>query len=661
LIIIDEAHRSIFKKYGALFHYFDALMLGLTATPRSEDNKSSYQVFELPDGTPDFAYELEQAIDEGHLVGFAVLDKTTDKLRRGFTYEELSAEAREECEELEDQLDSDESDDDPRLAQEQFEKFNTHIINWGTIDAMLNDLMKNGIKINGGDSIGKTIIFAPNHQYAVHIVERFRHLYSHLGADFCKLIDSQTENNLALIDIFGERDKLPRIAVSVDMMDTGIDVPDVVNLVFFKTVRSKIKFLQMIGRGTRLSPDLFGPGLNKEGFLVFDYFDNFRYFNVFHTWSALNEPSGSRSFSATPQSVLINRRRLNILRALSEKSGRDLFEEKYLQQLRSHFVTSLRSLCNDDIEVTYNMAYVSKYRTEEQWLSFSDQKVEDINARILPLMPSETGAPPVKSFDLLMYILEDEVPQFLEAGKSLSKIRNGFMSVEKAITMRVEELLKLKSIPAIVQKEQLLRSMIDCDAVFTNFSLENCEAIRLALRDLMQFLPEKEIYHIIDVADFVIDQNAEEVVKEPTYEEKVQNYLANAASPALAKIQNLDELTDQEKNDLEFDLKSRLGTPADFAALANGLELLPFLRVQLGISPAAIQTKFGSFLNDSVLDAMQLNYMQQIIDYARTNGDIKLMDLQRVSPFCDVDVVALFGTNLGYIKTLVDGLHKPVM
>lgn len=237
-------------------------MIGLTATPRCEENKSTYDTFQLENGKPDYAYELEQAIQDKYLVGFSVEDKTTNKMRRGIRYDDLT---EEEKASFEDTFADDDSVD--FIGTEiQGDWLGRSVINLGTIDAMLNDLMKNGLKIEGGDTLGKSIIFAASHAQAEKIVERFQKIYPQLGMDFCKLIDSHVEGNLTLIEQFEVRGGMPQIAVSVDMMDTGIDVPDVVNLVFFKQVRSKIKFLQMIGRGTRLSPDLFGPGWTSRVF-----------------------------------------------------------------------------------------------------------------------------------------------------------------------------------------------------------------------------------------------------------------------------------------------------------------------------------------------------------------------------------------------------------
>lgn len=661
LIIIDEAHRSIFKKYSALFHYFDALMIGLTATPRAEENKSTYQMFELENGHPDFAYELEEAITDGYLVGFNVLDKTTDSLRRGIHYDELSDEEKEKFEDTFADGDNGEKVDYTGTVIDAHKIQSKQYINLGTIDAMLNDLMKNGLKINGGDKLGKTIIFASSHFEAEKIVERFQNLYSYLGLDFCKLIDSRVVNSLGLIDCFGERDQLPQIAVSVDMMDTGIDVPDVLNLVFFKSVGSKIKFLQMVGRGTRLCPDIYGPGMDKKGFRIFDYYDNFNYFRTKNTWSTVNQDTNDPSFCIKSQSVRLNEIKLSILRNLIESNILTQFDVSYKEQLKTYFISTTRGLCNDDIEVQYNMPYVSKYRTAEQWDGFTDSKIEEIEQRILPLFPADPAPAKVKTFDMMVYVIEAEVPKRAEAEKDIRKIRHGFGNIGKHIDEMIVELSKLKTIPAITQKERLINQMRNADLLFDDFSLEKCERVRKELRDLMTYIPDDRKYYVINSKDFVIDTSEDgQVLKEKSYAEKVQEYIAKGNS-SLAKIRNLDELTQNEKDELEADFKSRMGTEADYVAWSGNKPLLPFLRVQIGIADSAIQTKFGSFLNSDVLNERQLAYMNQIISYARENGDIGFLDLQNVSPFCDVDIVSLFGTNIKYIKELIGGIHKPVI
>ena len=666
LIIIDEAHRSIFKKYSALFHYYDALMIGLTATPRAEDNKSTYKMFELQDGHPDFAYELEEAIQDGYLVGFSVLDKTTDVMRRGIHYDELSDEEKERFEDAFASGDEPEEETDFQgTVVEAGILRGKRIINLGTIDAMLNDLMKNGLKINGGDKIGKTVIFASSHFEAEKIVERFQTLYAYLGLDFCKLIDSQVVGNLSLIDSFGERDQLPQVVVSVDMMDTGIDVPDILNLVFFKSVKSKIKFLQMIGRGTRLSPDVFGPGMDKKGFLIFDYYDNFNFFRTRNTWSTVNDKENGTGYSIKSQSQLINERKLSILRHLIENDVLNPFDTKYRDALKDFFINTVRGLNNDDIEVQYNMSYVSKYRTAEQWEGFTNTKIDEITERILPLLPPLSEPAKVKTFDLIIYALEDEVPLRAEEDKDVRKIRFGFGNIAVKLNSMLDQLMKLKTIPAVVQKEKMISKMYDADLIFSDFSLERCEQVRMELRELMQYIPDEKQYYVVDAEDFVIDADANDeagvtVQRKQSYAEKAQVYI-DKGDPVFAKLRNLDELTDEEKKELETAFKVTLGNAADYAAWSGNKPLLPFLRVQVGISDEAVQTKFGSFMNSETLDSQQLAYMNQIVSYARENGDIVFLDLQQVSPFCDVDIVSLFGTKIAHIKTLVNGLHRPIM
>lgn len=659
LIIIDEAHRSIFRKYRALFHYFDALMLGLTATPRSEENKSTYEAFALPEGKPDYAYELEQAIRDKYLVGFSVLDRTTELLRRGIRYDQLSPEEKERFEETftPDDLDA-QPDFDGTVVEPG--RIGRRVINLGTIDVMLNDLMKNGLKINAGDKLGKTIIFAASHIEAEMIAERFRKLYPYLGMDFCKLVDSRVENSQNLIDAFGERDSLPQICASVDMLDTGIDVPDVLNLVFFKGVRSKIKFLQMVGRGTRLCKDVFGPGLDKQGFLIFDYYDNFRFFSTGDTWTTAGGSKGSALPSS--QSLTLNRRRLSILRRLQEQPKLYAFDTGYRDDLRAHFLSEVRGLNNDDIEVQYNMAWVSKYRTAENWDALSESRAVEIIRHVLPLIPPEGDPAKVKSFDMLILVIEDVYKRLEDEGKDVRKIRNGFQNVCEAISGRMRELLKLKTIPAIVQKEKLIVSMLNGDYLLDAFSLEKAEAVRKELRGLMAYIPDREEYYILDVDDLLIDGDTVPGLERPKpYAEKAAGYLRDSGNPALAKLRNLDELTDAEKAELTDVFTVKLGTRAEFLAWSGNMPLLPFLRVQVGIADEAVQTKFGTLLDDPTLDQAHRIYLRQIIGYARENGDVTFLTLQQVSPFSDVDVVQLFGPKISLIKQLVNGLHKPVM
>ena len=273
LIVIDEAHRSIYRKYGAIFDYFDSLVVGLTATPKDEVDRDTYRLFNLQRGVPTDAYGLDEAVRDGFLVPPRAVSVPLKFPREGIRYDELSEDEKEAW----DAVEWDEDGNVP--VQVESAAVNKWLFNADTVDKALERLMTEGLKVADGDRLGKTIIFAKNHDHAAFIVERFDANYPHLKGSFARVIDFKTEYAQSLIDDFSRPEKAPHIAVSVDMLDTGIDVPEVVNLVFFKIVRSKTKFWQMLGRGTRLCPDLFGPGRHKEYYLVFDLCQNFEFFN----------------------------------------------------------------------------------------------------------------------------------------------------------------------------------------------------------------------------------------------------------------------------------------------------------------------------------------------------------------------------------------------
>ncbi len=273
LIIIDEAHRSVYRKYRAIFEYFDSLLVGLTATPRDEIERDTYSLFQLERGVPTDSYDLEDAVADGYLVPPKAVSVPLKFQREGIRYDDLSEEEKEAW----DALEWDEDGTVPDRVEAN--DVNKWLFNEDTVDKVLEFLMRNGLKVEDGSRLGKTIVFAKNSRHAAFIVERFDANYPHLKGTFARLIDYSVPYAQSLIDAFSEADKPPHIAVSVDMLDTGIDVPEVVNLVFFKIVRSKTKFWQMIGRGTRLRPDLFGPGEDKDHFLIFDFCQNLEFFN----------------------------------------------------------------------------------------------------------------------------------------------------------------------------------------------------------------------------------------------------------------------------------------------------------------------------------------------------------------------------------------------
>lgn len=307
LIVIDEAHRSVYQRFRAIFEYFDSFLVGLTATPKDEIDKNTYSLFDLEDGVPTDAYPLDEAVADGYLVPPKAISVPLKIVRSGLRYDDLSDEEKDQWDMLE--WGEEEIPDSIDAAE-----VNKRLFNTDTVDLVIAHLMTNGLKVEGGDRLGKTIIFAKNQAHALFIEARFNAAYPNLAGHFARVITYESGAYAqTLIDDFSKKTKPPHIAISVDMLDTGIDVPEVVNLVFFKQVRSKTKCWQMMGRGTRLCPDLFGPGQDKEFFRVFDYCQNLEFFG---TNPELKEAGAAKSLSERLFAA-----RLDLVRALDEKSG----------------------------------------------------------------------------------------------------------------------------------------------------------------------------------------------------------------------------------------------------------------------------------------------------------------------------------------------------
>jgi len=263
------AHRSIYAKYGSIFSYFDSYLVGLTATPKDEVDHNTYRLFQLEQGVPTYAYPLEQAINDKFLVPPRAISVPMQFQRQGIKYDQLSEEEKAEWDEIDWGEDGPPTEVDPAAL-------NQWLFNESTVDQVLEHLMVQGEKVASGDRLGKTIIFAKNQLHAEYIEERFNSNYPEYRGAFARIITFKTAYAQTLIDDFSIKDKNPHIAISVDMLDTGIDVPEVLNLVFFKLVRSKTKFWQMIGRGTRLCRDLYAPGVDKKFFNIATPFDNIK-------------------------------------------------------------------------------------------------------------------------------------------------------------------------------------------------------------------------------------------------------------------------------------------------------------------------------------------------------------------------------------------------
>ena len=669
LIIIDEAHRSIFGKYGAIFNYFDSMLVGLTATPRDEVDKSTYDIFEMEQGVPNYAYELEDAVSEGYLVNYHGFKRGSMILKEGIKYANLTAEEKRQMEQIweYEQITKamkgyEQPDEMHSVAAEPQMTYGTpkyvrdisnneifsYIFNISTVDAVLQDLMENGQKVQYGERIGKSIIFAYNHSHAELIVERFHKLYPEYGADFCVLIDNYVTYSQDLIDKFEVRDNNPQIAVSVDMLDTGIDVPDVLNLVFFKIVKSKIKFMQMVGRGTRLSPNIFGDDMDKEYFYIFDWCRNFEYFE--------KNPNGQTVQSSMSLTERIFGLRADIAFHLQhQKYQEDEYCRSLHDELKAILKEQVMALSDSHISVRAKWEEVSHFKDENAWLSLSEVDVHTLKNDIAPLLPKNTLEPTAKMFDALVLAIElSLVSNDVKADRKIAKVKNiAETLIEKKATL-----------PQVQAKMATLMDVLSV-AAWENVSLNWLEKVRKELRELIQFLiGDKGKKFVIDIKDIITDDgSAESVPMRVSYKQRIIDFLAaNRNLPVLKKIYNLEQLTLEDINELERILWEELGSKEDYAVHTQGMlcggNVAAFIRSLIGVDRREALEKFSDFLTDSELNAEQEDFLNTIVQYVCENGDITKEIVVNESPFDER--LVLFTPYMIPLGKYIDNIHNVI-
>lgn len=626
VVIVDEAHRSIYAKYGALFSYFDSYLIGLTATPKDEVDRNTYGLFELQKGVPTYAYSLEEAIADGYLVKPNAVSVPLKFIREGIKYKDLSEDEQQQWDEL------DWGDDEP---PEQIDSaaLNQWLFNEATVDKVLAHLMTKGEKVASGDRLGKTIIFAKNNHHAEFIADCFNANYPEYKGQFARVITFKTEYAQSLIDDFSVKDKLPHIAISVDMLDTGIDVPEVVNLVFFKLVRSKTKFWQMIGRGTRLCPDLYAPGQDKRFFNVFDYCQNIEYFNGDLPVSdpPMPESLDSRLFQA----------RVGLLLSLDGESSKNNVKEpnaSYEAGLRDdtarylHEIVANMSLAN--FIVRPKRKYVEQFSQREAWNELSQDEAMDM-ANQLSALPSQLRdtEEEAKRFDLMI----------LRAQLCILQSTPGFDRLKKSIQDIAEALELQESIPAIRNQMPLIQSLLT-DDWWQDVTVGMLEHVRRQLRLLVKLI-EKTKRPIIftDFEDEIGEGNAINLPLKPVgldyerFKNKTRDFLREHEDRiAIQKLRRNLPITQSDLDELEKILLEQAANNNDLVDKAKeeagGLGL--FVRSLVGLERNAAVEAMSEFLNDSTVTASQLTFIKLIVEYLTNNGTIA-EDLFYQSPFTD--------------------------
>ena len=608
LIIIDESHRSIFKKYRAIFQYFDAILVGLTATPKTDVDRNTYDFFEMEHGVPTYAYDYETAVYQDKvLVPYYNYEVKTKFLEEGITYDDLSEEdkARYEDDFTEDGV---MPEFIPSAALNQF------VFNEKTVDQVLQDLMERGIHVAGGDRLGKTIIFAQNKRHAQFIVDRFNALYPQYHGNFAQRVVCDDSYAQTVIEDFKIPEKAPHIAVSVDMMDTGIDVPECVNLVFFKKVRSKAKFWQMIGRGTRLCKGLScidqidGEYTDKRRFLIFDYCGNFEYFR--------QHKEGYETRETKTLSENIFGKQVRLMMALQESTFADEDYQAWRKELAETCHGQVANLKRELIAVKMRLRYVEKYQKEDAFAHISDLDKGELEREIAPLVFLDDPDEFAKRFDNFMYGLMlahlEQMPSFKYAKKQLCDMA---ALLEKKVT-----------IPQIKEKLPLIRE-IGTDAFWEAKDLLLFEKVRKELRALIQFLDEGEKKHqiITKLTDPVTEQQ-EGVQMEAAYDfedyrAKVNRYVnEHGDTLAIHKLTHNIPLSQGDYQELERILTSELGSREDYVREFGDTPFGLLIRKIAKLDHEAAMAAFSAFINDQSLNQKQIVFVHKVIQHIELNG-----------------------------------------
>ena len=652
LIIIDEAHRSIFGKYTAIINYFDALLVGLTATPRDEVDRSTYETFQMEQGVPNYAYELEDAVSEGYLVNYRGFKRGSLILKDGIKYKDLSPKEQEQLEKVWEYEQAKKAIDGEDYRRDiRSDEIFKYIFNLDTIDHVLQDLMENGLKVQSGERFGKTIIFAYNHRHAEMIVERFYALYPEYASEsseFCALIDNYVTYSKDLIDKFEIRDGNPQIAVSVDMLDTGIDVPDVLNLVFFKIVKSKIKFMQMIGRGTRLSKDVFGPGHDKEFFYIFDWCRNFEYFD--------KNPDGNKAKTVQSLTEKIFSLRARIAFQLQhQKWQEDEFARELHDETKAVLKEQVAALSDSHISVREKWEVVSHFKNDDNWAYISEVDVNTLSTEIAPLLPKNTLDESAKKFDVLTMLIELSL---------LDGETNCVKAVQNVQTI-AEKLQEKATLPQVQAAMGTIKEVLS-EVAWQNVSLDWLEKVRKDLRDLVKFLMGGDNkWFSVDIEDTISDEGTiDGITPRVTYKQSVLDFLSqNRNLPVLQKIYDMEQLTKADVDELERILWQELGSKEDYNRFTSGMpcgsNVAIFIRSILGVDRKNAVRMFSEFISGNELNADQEDFLMTIISYVCENGDITKEIVVNEAPFDER--LAVFSPYMLPLAKYIDTIHSVII
>lgn len=642
LIVCDEAHRSIYNKYHDIFTYFDSHLIGLTATPKDDIDRNTYDVFDLEDRIPTFAYDLAQAVKDRYLVDYKSIITGLRFVEQGIVYDELS-------------------DDDKSIYENTFEDengnvppsidpgaLNNWVFNEDTIEKVLETVMEKGLKIEYGTKIGKTIIFATNHKHAEKILEVFNKKYPKLNGH-AAVISCDMSYAQDLLDDFSNPEKLPQIAISVDMLDTGIDIPEILNLVFFKKVFSKSKFWQMIGRGTRLCKYLID-GADKEHFLIFDFCGNFEFFNL--------NPNGTHNIEQ-----LSLQGRLFYLKALIAYKLQDFDYQQvpelveFRKSLVDYLIMKVANLDRTSFQVKQHLKFVDMFSEPEKYQALCYGDIQLLESEIAPLVELDDDDPKAMRFDVLMHGIEQAY-----------LVHKPYTKEKRDLKNKVSALAKVMTIPEVKKHEEIIGNILHTNYL-DSAGINEFEHIRESLRELIKFLPVEYRIYETDFEDVITHQEIQEAnIDDDTfieYKERAKQYLLkHQDNPVVEKIKKNVPLSTKDIPELEKILWNEVGTQEEYNSENGSKGLGEFVREIVGLDIKAAKEAFAEFLDESNYNSKQIYIVNQIIEYITEKGLMKDLSVLQYPPFIEQGSVSSIFTDPSVwdnIKKVIDQINSNVM
>ncbi|MBD2314410.1 DEAD/DEAH box helicase family protein [Desertifilum sp. FACHB-1129] len=613
LVIFDESHRSIYNQFREVVEYFDARIIGLTATPADFIERNTFQVFRCSDGIPTFNYPYRDAVNEGYLVDYSLYQARTRFQREGIRGANLTEEDRNTL--IEQGLDPDEIDYEGTELERT-------VSNKDTLRRQWEEIMEVCHKDESGQYPGKTIVFAVSQNHALRLASLFEEMYPQYP-DMVQVITSEMERTDDLIDRF-KKEEMPRIAISVDLLDTGVDVPEVVNLVFMKPVHSLIKMQQMIGRGTRSHEACRYlhrlPNGHKDEFLIIDFWEN----------DFEKEPSEETVTQNLPVTVKIFNTRLKLLEHYLNDQ-----QSAACQQVIADLRQQIGQIPRDAFSVQQVYSQVEEAWTDGFWRYLTQRNIDFLRTQVAPLLRFVAGVDVAEATftnkveRLKLEILTDEAkPGTLESiAEDVSRLPD-FVFEDSQRQDSANFCLSHRLRTATPQ--QLNRVIADLASQMKNRRQRPSSFVEIDLAD-----------RIATSGYITLGEGGEQVYVEE-YRQRVEGKVLEIVEnhPTIAAIRNGEAVTDLQLVALERTLRQELGGGNVQLSESNIRKafnlkvnsLLAFLRELMEIEALpdyqeVVRRNFEEFIAQRQFNANQIRFLRAVQNVFLKNRRLEVADL----------------------------------